>query len=133
VLSQLVARHGGDEAWKARGLVHIVLHSSGRSRAARSTWSPTATATKWNLIRAWQLDDPDFLPRLHALSGIVVTGSPSTLELVADRILETRLMMKLRPALVVLSGEPVSTEVRHKVTAAMGCTVTSAYAMGEVG
>ncbi|MFG1888047.1 hypothetical protein ACGFIR_09260 [Micromonospora sp. NPDC049051] len=133
VLSQLVARHGGGEAWHKRGLIHVVLHPGGRSRGARSGWSPEATATKWNLIRAWQLDDEDFLSRLDALAGMIVTGSPSTLELVADRILDTTVGTVSRPALVVLSGEPVSTDVRHKVTDAMNCPVTSVYAMGEVG
>lgn len=132
-LSRLVTQHGAGDAWRTRGLVHLVLHPSGRSRGARSGWSATATATKWNLIRAWQLDDENFLHRLSALDGMVVTGSPSTLELVADRILDAGGARAPRPALVVLSGEPVTSSVRRKVAAAMRCAATSAYALGEVG
>ncbi|MET8042560.1 hypothetical protein ABZU25_17090 [Micromonospora sp. NPDC005215] len=64
---------------------------------------------------------------------MVVTGSPSTLELVADRIFNANFKIEAQPALVVLSGEPVSTEVRRKIIYALSCAVTSVYAMGEVG
>jgi len=99
----------------------------------RGVWSPNAIVAKWNLIRAWQMDDDDFVAALQPLDGAIVTGSPSTLELLSSRLPAVETADAPRPALVVLSGETVTPELRRIIAKKLDCGVVSVYAMGEVG
>lgn len=127
ILAEVAGRHGAASAWHHRGVLHIVLQPSASSRSARVAWSPTAVLIKWNLLRVWQLDDADFSRSLRPLDGAVVTGSPITLDLVADRV------DGIQPALIVLSGERIAPGVEERLRGAFGCPVTSLYTLGEVG
>ncbi len=61
----------------------------------------------------------------------VITGFPTCLELLAERLREQRQL--IRPLLVVSSGEELQPHVRSFLAASFGCRVVDYYSCEEVG
>jgi hypothetical protein len=133
VLGEHVDRTLGSDRWRGGDLIFLALHEGAMSRAQRSPWSEHALVIKWNLIRAWQDRDDRFVRTLEWVRDRVVTGLPSTLELIAARVRGTSMAGLVRPALVVISGEVVEPEARRSIEVALGCPVTSLYTISEAG
>jgi len=113
----------------ARTVFHLVLHASARTRTSVFPDPPATRLVKWNLSRAWALPDATFVRCLQELDGQVVTAMPSVMAALADRVGESA----VRPALVVLSGETVTSWVRDVVARTFGCPVVTMYAIAEFG
>jgi len=103
---------------------HLTLHASARTRAAG--FAP-ARLVKWNLSRAWRQPDERFSECLREVDGHVVTAMPSVTAALVERV------RGVRPALIVLSGEPFAESLRDRARDVFGCPVTSMYTLAEMG
>jgi hypothetical protein len=103
---------------------HLTLHASARTRAAESA---PVRLVKWNLTRAWRLPDERLAECLREVDGHVVTTMPSVAAALVDRV------RGVRPALIVLSGEPFTESLRESLGEIFGCPVTSMYTLAEMG
>lgn len=72
------------------------------------------------------------MKRLYAAQPDIVTGHPSLLQLVAERLLQSDSDWK-RPRLVVSRGEVLSSHVRELITDGFGCRVVDFYNCEEIG
>jgi phenylacetate-coenzyme A ligase PaaK-like adenylate-forming protein len=131
-LAAHVRRCLGSDDWRARDLLHLALHGGASSRAMPSPWHPQARVVKWNLLQAWQAGDDAFVRCLSHLDGRVVTALPSVAELLASRLTRTA-PGRIRPLLVLLSGEALEAQTRARVAEAFGCPVSSLYTLAEAG
>lgn len=109
---------------------HLTLHASARTRAAETSWPVPTRLLKWNLSKAWRLPDQRFQDCLRELDGHVITAMSSVMSALIDRL---RVPGIVRPALVILSGETVSSSVRERITDVFACPVTSMYTLAEMG
>lgn len=119
--------------WRERNVMHLVLHAGATSRAIPSTWHPRSRIIKWNLLRAWQASDSTFLTSLSNVHDNIVTTMPSVAELLCLRIRQAGYEKRIRPLLILLSGEPVTQEILDRVAETFGCPVTSLYTTAEAG
>ena len=119
--------------WRQGETYHLTLHAGSSSRTIRALWHDKGLVIKWNLIRAWQESDEFFCDALSIIRDCVVTMMPSVAELLCARLADSKTKNTPRPLLIVLSGEMVSTELKHKVSTIFDCPVTSLYTMAEIG
>lgn len=131
VLADHFNKYIGTDDWRARNVIHLVLHAGATSRAAPSPWNPTSLVTKWNLLQAWQTGDEQFLACLKRIHGHVVTTMPSVAQLLALRLSDSKLPIK--PLLLVLSGERVEPRIAEQVGKVFDCPVTALYTATEAG
>lgn len=133
----LFARHLdhklGNKDWREDAVFHLALNAGATSRANRSIWNSNSKTIKWNLLRIWQERDDNFLQALSCINDNVVTVMPSVAELICSRILGANASGKIRPRLIVLSGEFIIPGIRDKIADVFHCPVTSLYTMTEVG
>ncbi len=132
VLAAHADRTVGDPRWRECDWVHVALHPGASSRAIVSPWNPERNFVKWNLSNVWRSSNETLQRALERLRGAVVTGLPSVLELLAARIAASGAPTP-QPALLLLSGEPMSAEARDVAARAFGCPVTMAYTLAETG
>jgi phenylacetate-CoA ligase len=132
VLAAQADRMACDARWREHDWMHLALHPEASTRAIPSPWNPARNAVKWNLANAWQGPDESLRRALGHLHGAVVAGLPSVFELLAARLAASD-GPPPRPALLLLSGEPMSAAAREDVARAFGCPVTMAYALAETG
>lgn len=131
VLADHFDRRIGTVDWRTRNVIHLVLHAGATSRAVPSPWNPLSLVTKWNLLQAWQTGDEQFLDSLKHIHGHVVTTMPSVAQLLAARLSNSN--SRVRPLLLVLSGEKVEPQVAEQVARVFDCPVTSLYTTTEAG
>ncbi|MFE4381503.1 hypothetical protein [Streptomyces cyaneofuscatus] len=113
-------------------LLHLTLHLASVSRTSRAPGPPGTRLSKWNLSRAWQLPDEEFLGTVEELAGQVITAMPSVMAALCDRL--GRWPERLAPPLlIVLSGEHVTPSVRAQVAQVFRCPVTALYTLAEAG
>ena len=132
VLAAQADRMACDSRWREHDWMHLALHPGASSRAIPSPWNPARNAVKWNLSNAWQGSDESLRHALEHLRGAVAAGLPSVFELLAARLASCGGPAP-RPALLLLSGEPMDAATRADVARAFGCSVTMAYALAETG
>lgn len=121
----------GPREWRARNVMHLVMHAGAASHAAPSFWNSAARIIKWNLLRAWQSSDAQFLKSLEHINGNLVTVMPSVVQLLCARLSDAG--SRIKPLLVLLSGETVEPEVVAAVSKVLDCPVTSLYTTTEAG
>ena len=109
---------------------HLTLHASARTRSAEASRPAPTRVVKWNLSKAWRLPDQRFQECLRELDGHVLTAMSSVMSALVDRVRDPGL---IRPALVILSGEAVSSPVRARIADVFACPVTSMYTLAEMG
>lgn len=121
----------GTGNWRARDVMHLVLHSGAASRAVSSPWNPMSLFVKWNLLRVWQASDERFTESLKHIHGRIVTTMPSIAQLLCARLSKTG--SRVKPLLILLSGETLESEVAAQVAGVFDCPVTSLYTTTEAG
>lgn len=132
VLAAQVDRVLRDSRWRDHDWMHLALHPEASSRAILSPWSSEQNVVKWNLSNAWQGSDESLGRALMHLRGGVAAGLPSVFELLASRLLACG-GSPPRPALLLLSGEPIDAATRAELVCAFGCPVAMAYVLAETG
>jgi phenylacetate-coenzyme A ligase PaaK-like adenylate-forming protein len=131
-LTALFDRITGGRTWRESDLVTLALHAGAASRTMPAPWNPSVHASKWNLIRIWQLDDRTIAECLQRLDGCVVSTLPSVFELLLARLTKAGSRAP-RLRAVLLSGEMVSTELALLGQDVFKCPVTAAYTLTEAG
>jgi phenylacetate-CoA ligase len=131
VLADHLDKCVGPFEWRARDFMHLVLHAGASSQTTRSPWNPAARVIKWNLLRAWQANDERFLESLKHVEGNVITTMPSVAQLLCSRLSNSG--VRVKPLLVLLSGETVEPDVVAQVSRVFNCPVTSIYTTTEAG
>lgn len=116
--------------WRARNLIHLVLHAGATTQAAPSPWGPSSHV-KWNFLRVWQASEAQFVKGLEHVGGHVVTTMPSVAQLLCERLKVSN--HPIRPSLVLLSGEAVEPDAAAQIAGSFNCPVTSLYTMTEAG
>ncbi len=119
--------------WTSKITYYLQLHASATSNCMPAIWNPNSYVVKWNLARAWQATDNHFLEYLDRINDCVVTTMPSVADLLCRRITEAKAIGRIKPLLVICSGESLSEKVRDKIQSAFQCPVTSLYTMTESG
>lgn len=122
------------EKWRGKTVFHLTLHAGSTSLANPALWHDSGQVVKWNLLQLWQLPDVEFIPLLACIDGAVITAMPSVMEVLCTRLLNSINFSKhIQPALVILSGEPVTTAIKQLIKTTFNCPVTSFYTMSEAG
>lgn len=121
-----------DARWRGHDWLHLALHPEASSRAIPSPWRNRRNVVKWNLSNAWQGSDESLGKALMHLRGGVAAGLPSVFELLAARLLASG-GPPPRPALLLLSGEPMDEATRAEIARAFACPVAMAYVLAETG
>lgn len=73
---------------------------------------------------------PDLVAELDEFQPTTLSGYPSAMSLLASE--QTAGRLHIRPLLVLVAGESLSTAMRHRIEEAWGCPVVGSYAASEV-
>jgi phenylacetate-CoA ligase len=111
-------------------IMYLTLHLAASSRAMPAPWSAQSRLVKWNLSRLWQLPNERFIECLREIDGQIVTMMPSVAAVLLDRVGRPG---RVRPRLLVLSGEHADDDLRMRLSAVFGCATTCLYTLAEAG
>src|SRR5271154_696794 len=116
--------------WAGRRVMHLTLHPAAISRTVPSPWPGMPGLVKWNLTRLWQQSDELFLRGMTEINGHIVTLMPSVAAMLIDRV---RSAGRIRPQLVMLSGESADVGLKHRISQVFSCPTTCLYTLAEMG